>query len=88
MKFTKEQEEIVINCGVFNYGVEKISNVTEIELSEVKKQLKSKSSMLSKLIQKGVDMSDYVIDLKLFNMAKAGDIKALEKLEMRKDTRE
>ncbi len=32
-------------------------------------------------------MSDYVIDLKLFEMAKSGDIKALEKLDLRKYAR-
>jgi len=43
---------------------------------------------LSKLLQKGRDMADYVIDLKLFEMAKSGDIKALEKLDYRKRTRQ
>jgi hypothetical protein len=87
MEFTKEQEDIIINCGVFGYNSEKIANVSGLELSEVKKQMKYKNSKISVLLQKGIDMADYVIDLKLFNMTKAGDIKALEKLEMRKDNR-
>jgi hypothetical protein len=32
-------------------------------------------------------MADYVIDLKLFDMAKSGDIKALDKLDFRKRSR-
>jgi len=32
-------------------------------------------------------MADYVIDLKLFEMAKTGDIKALDKLDNRKQLR-
>jgi len=88
MIINNEQKDILINCGVFRYDAVKISNVTNLDLEAVKKQLKSSKSEISLLIQKGIDMSDYVIDLKLFNMAKSGDIKALEKLEMRKDSRQ
>jgi len=45
------------------------------------------NSEFSQLLQKGRDMSDYVIDLRLFEMAKTGDIKALDKLEQRKNIR-
>jgi hypothetical protein len=38
-------------------------------------------------MEKGKDLAEYVIDLKLFEMAKSGDIKALEKFETRKANR-
>lgn len=35
--------------------------------------------------RKGVDKADYAIDMKLFDMAKGGDLKALQKYEERKE---
>lgn len=35
--------------------------------------------------RKGVDKADYAIDMKLFDMAKGGDLKALQKYEVRKE---
>lgn len=87
MKITKEQEEQVINFGAFGYSENKIANILGVDVDEVIKEKKDKKSELSKLLQKGKDMSDYVIDLKLFEMAKSGDIKALDKLELRKRMR-
>lgn len=88
MEIKKEQEEQIVNFGVFDYDAKKIASILELDKNVVEEELKNKSSKLSKLLQKGKDMSDYVIDLKLFEMAKAGDIKALEKLEHRKRMRE
>lgn len=87
MEIKKEQEEQIINFGVFDYDAEKIASILELDKTEVEEQLKDKESQLSKLLQKGKYMSDYVIDLKLFEMAKTGDIKALEKLDHRKRIR-
>ena len=87
MEIKKEQEEQVINFGVFDYDAKKIASILEFDKNEVSEELKNKESKLSLLLQKVKDMADYVIDLKLFEMAKTGDIKALEKLEHRKRMR-
>lgn len=87
MKIEKEQEEQIINFGVFDYDAPKIANILGFDVKEVQKEIESKTSLLSQLLQKGKDMGDYVIDLKLFEMAKRGDIKALEKLNSRKRMR-
>lgn len=84
MKIKKEQEEQIINFGAFNYPSKKIASILEIKKEEIDSEMKNKESALSKLLQKGVDMSDYVIDLKLFDLAKTGDLKALNKLDIRK----
>jgi predicted DNA-binding protein YlxM (UPF0122 family) len=84
MKLTEEQKDQVINFGAFDYSIEKIASILEIDEEIVKNQFKNESSELSVLFKKGKDRADYVLDLKLFNMAKAGDIKALDKLENRK----
>lgn len=83
MEIKKEQEEQVVNMGAFDYDAGRVANMLDVDKIEVVKELKNKDSKLSKLIQKGKDMADYVIDLKLFEMAKTGDIKALDKLENR-----
>jgi len=88
MKITKEQEEQIINFGVFGYSEKKIANILGVDVTEVSKDIKNENSDLFKLLEKGKDMSDYVIDLKLFEMAKSGDIKALDKLQHRKELRE
>jgi predicted transcriptional regulator len=87
MKITKEQEEQIINFGAFGYSENKIANILGLDVAEVSKDIKNQNSDLFKLLEKGKDMSDYVIDLKLFEMAKSGDIKALDKLQLRKVSR-
>lgn len=87
MKITKDQEEQIINFGVFGYDAKKISNILGFDINDVKSAMIDKNSDLFKLLEKGRDMSDYVIDIKLFEMAKSGDIKALDKLEHRKHMR-
>ena len=87
MEIKKEQEEQVINFGVFDYDAKKIASILGFDKTEVSEELKNKESKLSLLLGKGKDMADYVIDLKLFEMAKTGDIKALEKLDRRKKMR-
>ncbi len=72
MEIKKEQKEQVINFGVFNYDSKKIASILELDKDEVDSELKNEESELSKLLQKGKDMADYVIDLKLFEMAKNG----------------
>jgi len=82
--FTKKQEEQLINFGAFGYSEKKIASIMGVPVDDIISLKKDKNSILSNLLQKGKDMADYVIDLKLFEMAKSGDIKALDKLELRK----
>ena len=84
MEIKKEQEELIINFGVFDYSAKKISSILELKEDDIIKEMKNEKSKLNILLQKGKDMSDYVIDLKLFEQAKTGDIKALNKLDERK----
>jgi hypothetical protein len=79
-----EHKEDIINFGAFGYDAAKISSILEYDIKEVEKQLKDAKSELNILMQKGRDMADYAIDKKLFEMARSGDIKAMEKLDTRK----
>jgi hypothetical protein len=83
----EKHREVIVNCGAFNYPLAKISSITEIDISILREWKADSNSEFNRLIQKGVDMSDYYIDLKLFEMAKNGDVKALQTYNQRKDRR-
>lgn len=87
MEIKKDQHEQIINCGVFEYNSEKLANILGFDKKEIESEIKNKYSELNQLLQKGKDMADYIIDLKLFEMAKTGDLKALDKLNKRKTNR-
>jgi len=87
MKFSEEQKEIIINAGAFDYDLNKIANILDVDCKELKQQYKNINSEFYQLFKKGKDRFDYAIDNKLFQMARNGDIKALEKLEQRERIR-
>jgi hypothetical protein len=89
MKIDNEDlEEKIVNCGFFEYPAAKMANILGFTEVEIASEMADEKSAFCKLLQKGIDLGDYVIDLKLFELAKTGDIKALEKLDSRKKMRE
>lgn len=82
-----ENPEIIINFGAFGYDAKKMSSILGVSEVEIIQELKNKDSEFTKLFQKGVDMSEYVIDLKIFNLAKQGDLEAIKLFEKRKEQR-
>lgn len=84
MKLNQKQSVALLNMGAFDYDVHKMANILDVKSEDLEKEINNLNSEVSKLLKKGQDMADYVIDQKLFEMAKAGDIKALDKLETRK----
>lgn len=79
--------EKVVNFGAFGYSIEKMASILMIEQEEIKKELNNSTSDFYKHYEKGRHMADYVIDLKLFELAQSGDLKALEEYEFRKNKR-
>ena len=84
MKIQQQQIELIINFGALGYHEEKMASILEVEEEILSEAFNDKNSQFRKLYDKGKNLADYAIDLKLFEMAKAGDIKALEKLNLRK----
>ena len=82
-----ENPEMIINFGAFGYDAKKMSSILGVPEVEILSELKNKDSEFAKLFQKGVDMSEYVIDLKIFQMAKQGDLEAITLFEKRKEQR-
>lgn len=79
----KEEIEKIINFGAFGYEEVRMSNILGWELEEVRMLMEDKNSEFSKNYAVGEDKAQYVIDMKLFEMASGGDMKALQKFEKR-----
>jgi hypothetical protein len=80
---TDDQCKMLKNMGALGYGADKISSIMGIDMNDVENDLNNEESQIFKLYKEGKDYAAYIIDLKLFEMAQSGDIKALEKLEKR-----
>ena len=86
METTTEFLGKITGMGTLGYDVRKIINILDIEDEEgFIKKFNDKKSLIAKAYQKGVDKSDYIIDTKLFEMAKTGDMKAIEMYDKRKN---
>lgn len=84
IKNTEKNKEKVINCGSFEYARWQMSILFEVDKEEIDKLMNDKSSWFSQMYEKGKILSEYVIDVKLLELARNGDIKAIDKLERRK----
>lgn len=85
MGYTEDFLKKLVQCGTLAYPISKIINVLEVvDARQFEKDFNDVSSDVYKNYKKGCDMSDFVIDSKLFEMAKGGDLKAITKYEIRK----
>jgi len=82
-QLANEEKEMIINFGSLGYNANRCAGVLETEESEITKLMADKNSEFSKLYARGQYRAEYVIDVKLFELAQTGDIKAIEKLEAR-----
>lgn len=77
--------ENIVSFGIVGYPLDKILNILpdDVDKDKFSKEFLNKNSKIFKAYQKGVDRRDYDIDIRLFEMAKSGDMRALEKFEER-----
>lgn len=90
MKYDDEFLKKVESLGILGYPVQKCINILDIgdtEVNQFTTDFNSPESKVKKAYQKGVDKAEYAIDSKLFNKAKEGDLKALQKFEDRQSAR-
>lgn len=76
-KKANEHEEMAINFGALGYKDDIICTILNCNISELDDEF-------WQLYRKGEAMAQYVMDLKLFEMAKAGDLKAMQTWKMSK----
>lgn len=87
MEYNEDFLKKMVQVGTLGYPLSKIINVLDIDdAKQFTKDFDNPKSKVAISYQKGVDKADFVLDSKLFDMAKGGDLKALEKYERRKKT--
>ena len=87
MEYNEDFLKKMVQVGTLGYPLSKIINVLDIDdAKQFTKDFDNPKSKVAISYQKGVDKADFVLDSKLFDMAKGGDLKALEKYERRKRT--
>lgn len=85
MEYNEDFLKKMVQVGTLGYPLSKIINVLDIDdAKQFTKDFDNPKSQVAISYQKGVDKADFVLDSKLFDMAKGGDLKALDKYETRK----
>jgi len=85
MEYNEDFLKKMVQVGTLGYPLSKIINVLDIEdHKQFTNDFDNPKSKVAISYQKGVDKADFVLDSKLFDMAKGGDLKALDKYERRK----
>ena len=89
MHYSEDFLKKIVGVGSLGYSVQKIINVLDVadqDIDQFTKDFFDESSLIRKNYNKGMDIADYAIDQKLFEKAKAGDLKALEEYQKRRDS--
>ena len=85
MEYTEDFFKKIIQVGTLGYPLTKIINVLDIEQdASFTTDFYNAKSKVAQSYQKGIDKADFILDSKLFDMAKNGDLKAMQKYEERK----
>lgn len=85
MEYNEDFLKKMVQVGTLGYPLSKIINVLDIDdEKKFTKDFDNPKSEVAKSYQKGIDKADFILDSKLFDMAKNGDLKALTKYEIRK----
>lgn len=77
----------IIDLGKLSYPLEKCLNILQLDSekeTEFRKQFININSQVRKAYQIGVDLCDFEIDTKLYQLAKTGDMKAIALLRNKK----
>jgi hypothetical protein len=84
-EYSEELLSRILQAGTLGYPLSKIINIFDIEdIHEFEADFYNPESPVFKAYQRGVDKSDFIIDSKLFELAKTGDVLAINKYEQRK----
>lgn len=79
MKIDDDFLKQVSSLGILNYNSEKCSILLNIDIEEFET-----NDEIQKAYEKGKLMGEYEIDIRLFELAKSGDLNALKEFDKRK----
>lgn len=78
---TEDQKIMLKNMGALSYSVETILSILNIADSEkFREDFFDKDSDVYRIYESGKNEAQYILDLKLLQMAKEGDMKAMDKI--------
>lgn len=85
MELSEEMLQKIEQTGVLGYPASKICSILGISnQEEFITSFNDPISPIYKAYQRGVDKGDFAIDLKIYELAKSGDLVAIEKFQLRK----
>jgi len=85
MEISDETLLKIEQCGVLGYPASKICSILGLDDDgEFLNLFNDPSSRVYKSFKKGVDKGDFAIDLKIYELAKSGDLTAIERFQIRK----
>ena len=85
MKYSQEFLNKIVQFGTLGYPIEKIINIIEVDnINYFIISFNDINSHIYKSYLKGLHKADFIVDSKLFEMAKNGDLKALKMYKIQK----
>lgn len=75
---TDQEKEKIINFGALYYDNENMSIILGWPQKEIDSLMKDEKSEYKQLYKKGSSVASYLLNVKIFEMAKSGDLKAFE----------
>lgn len=75
---TKDQQEMLIDCGALHYNEKMISNLLRVSVADAKRIIEE--SNFRDHYEHGKALAQYRVDSKLLELASQGDMKAMKEL--------
>jgi len=82
-----EQIAYIKNFGAMAYDSSRMAIILKMDEDFIIKEMNNVKSEFYKAYEEGRLLNEYLIDLRLIEMAQSGDLKAISTLEIRKKTR-
>ena len=83
-RISEAEADKIVDFGAFSYLPDKMAAVLDWPIEEIREMYADPCGEFRKLYDKGVHMADYVLDKKLFELASKGDLKAIEKFQLKR----
>jgi hypothetical protein len=79
VELSEQQMADIHNFGALQYPIDKIISILEIQdPEEFKIEFNNKESAIFKKYHSGRDEAQYKIDMRIFELARSGDMKAIQ----------
>lgn len=80
---SESEADMIVDFGAFSYDAAKMAAILGWPIEDLN-ETKAENKEFQRLYEKGRHMADYVLDKKLFELASKGDLKAIEKMQIKR----